>query len=88
MANVLVFAEVRGGELRKVAFEAVTAARQLADLSGGGSVHAVLAGVACHVEQHINFVSIYALSQLRDIECPHLDPMFCTRTGQCGLLIV
>ena len=27
MANVLVFAEVRGGELRKVAFEAVTAAR-------------------------------------------------------------
>lgn len=46
MANVLVFAEVRGGELRKVAFEAVTAARQLADLSGGGSVHAVLAGAA------------------------------------------
>ncbi len=44
MANVLVFAEVRGGELRKVALEAVTAARRLADLSGGGSVHAVLAG--------------------------------------------
>ncbi len=46
MANVLVFAEVRGGELRKVALEAVTAARQLADLSGGGNVHAVLAGAA------------------------------------------
>jgi electron transfer flavoprotein alpha subunit len=46
MANVLVFAEVRGGELRKVALEAVTAARSLADLSGGGSVHAVLAGGA------------------------------------------
>lgn len=46
MANVLVFAEVRGGELRKVALEAVTAARALADLSGGGSVHAVLAGGA------------------------------------------
>jgi electron transfer flavoprotein alpha subunit len=46
MANVLVFAEVRGGELRKVALEAVTAARSLADLSGGGSVHAVLAGAA------------------------------------------
>lgn len=44
MANVLVFAESRAGELRKVAFEAVTAARQLAELSGGGSVHAVLAG--------------------------------------------
>ena len=46
MANVLVFAEVRSGELRKVALEAVTAARTLADLSGGGSVHAVLAGAA------------------------------------------
>jgi electron transfer flavoprotein alpha subunit len=44
MANVLVFAETRGGEPRKVAFEAVTAARQLADSSGGGEVHAILAG--------------------------------------------
>ncbi len=44
MANVLVFAETRGGELRKVAFEAVTAARQLADATGGGEVHALIAG--------------------------------------------
>ncbi|MBU6366718.1 MAG: electron transfer flavoprotein subunit alpha/FixB family protein [Gemmatimonadetes bacterium] len=44
MANVLVFAEVRGGELRKVALEALVAARQLAAASGGGAVHAVLAG--------------------------------------------
>jgi electron transfer flavoprotein alpha subunit len=44
MANVLVFAETRGGELRKVALEAVSAARQLADASGGGEVHALLAG--------------------------------------------
>ncbi|MEO5818223.1 MAG: electron transfer flavoprotein subunit alpha/FixB family protein [Gemmatimonadaceae bacterium] len=44
MSNVLVFAETRGGELRKVAFEAVTAARQLADATGGGEVHAFLAG--------------------------------------------
>jgi electron transfer flavoprotein alpha subunit len=44
MSNVLVFAETRGGELRKVALEAVTAARQLADASGGGEVHAFLAG--------------------------------------------
>jgi electron transfer flavoprotein alpha subunit len=54
MANVLVFAETRGGELRKVAFEAVTAARQLADASGGGEVHALLAGpagVAAKAEQ-------------------------------------
>lgn len=46
MANVLVVAETRAGELRKVAFEAITAARQLAQLSGGGEVHAVLAGAA------------------------------------------
>ena len=44
MANVLVFAETRGGALRKVALEAVTAARALADASGGGEVHAILAG--------------------------------------------
>ncbi len=44
MANILVFAEARGAELRKIAFEAVTAARQLADASGGGEVHALLAG--------------------------------------------
>ena len=44
MANVLVFAETRNGELRKVAFEAVTAARRLADATGGGEVHALVAG--------------------------------------------
>ena len=44
MANVLVFAETRGGELRKVALEAVTAAQVLAAQSGGGDVHVVLAG--------------------------------------------
>lgn len=43
MANVLAFAESRNGELRKVALEAVTAARKLADVTGG-EVHAVLAG--------------------------------------------
>jgi len=44
MANVLVFAETRGTALRKVALEAVTAARALADASGGGEVHALVAG--------------------------------------------
>jgi electron transfer flavoprotein alpha subunit len=43
MANVLAFAEARGGELRKAALEAVTAARALADASGG-EVHALLVG--------------------------------------------
>jgi electron transfer flavoprotein alpha subunit len=41
MPNVLVFAECRGGLLRRVALEAVTAARALAN---GGEVHAMLAG--------------------------------------------
>jgi electron transfer flavoprotein alpha subunit len=44
MANVLVFAETRGTALRKVALEAVTAGRALADASGGGEVHALIAG--------------------------------------------
>ena len=44
MANVLVFAESRGGALRKLAFEAVTVARRIADATGGGEVHAVVAG--------------------------------------------
>jgi electron transfer flavoprotein alpha subunit len=46
MPNVLVFAETRGSELRKVALEAVTAGRKLADAAGGGEVHVVLAGPA------------------------------------------
>ena len=44
MANVLVFAETRGNALRKVALEAMTAARALADATGGGEVHALVAG--------------------------------------------
>ena len=53
MANVLAFAESRNGELRKVALEAVTAARKLADATGG-EVHALLAGapgIAAKAEQ-------------------------------------
>jgi electron transfer flavoprotein alpha subunit len=46
MANILVFAESRAGDLRKVALEAVTGARKLAELSGGGLVHVMLAGAA------------------------------------------
>jgi electron transfer flavoprotein alpha subunit len=43
MANIFAFAETRGGDLRKIAFEAVTEARTLADTSGG-SVSAFVAG--------------------------------------------
>src|SRR3954466_14771487 len=45
MPNILVYAESRGGELRKVAFEAVTAGRALAD-KVGGEVHAIVCGPA------------------------------------------
>jgi electron transfer flavoprotein alpha subunit len=44
MSNILVFAESRGAELRKVALEAVTAGRALADATGGAEVHALVAG--------------------------------------------
>ncbi|MFI5235758.1 MAG: electron transfer flavoprotein subunit alpha/FixB family protein [Gemmatimonadales bacterium] len=44
MANIFAFAEARGGELRKVAFEAIAAARQAAEATGGGEVHALLIG--------------------------------------------
>jgi electron transfer flavoprotein alpha subunit len=44
MPNIFAFVESRGAELRKVGLEAVTAARALADKSGGGEVHALLLG--------------------------------------------
>jgi electron transfer flavoprotein alpha subunit len=53
MANIFAFAEARNGELRKIAFEAITAARALADQSGG-AVHALLVGapgIAAHASQ-------------------------------------
>ena len=43
MPHILLFAETRGGELRKVALEVTTVARQLATQIGG-EVHAVVAG--------------------------------------------
>ena len=44
MADMFAFAESRGGELRKVAFEAVAAARHAADATGDGQVHALVMG--------------------------------------------
>lgn len=58
MAGVFAFVETRGGEVRKVGLEAVTAARMLADQSGGGEVHALMlgppgiAGKASQLGQH------------------------------------
>ena len=51
MANIFAFAESRGGALRKVALEAVSAARRTADASGGGEVHALLIGAPGHRRQ-------------------------------------
>ena len=44
MSNVFAFVETRGTDVRKVGLEAVTAARMLAEKSGGGEVHALLLG--------------------------------------------
>jgi electron transfer flavoprotein alpha subunit len=44
MPPILAFAESRDGELRKVALEVVTAARQAADSSDGAEVHALIIG--------------------------------------------
>jgi electron transfer flavoprotein alpha subunit len=44
MANVFAFVETRGTDVRKVGLEAVTAARMLAEKSGGGEVHALMLG--------------------------------------------
>ncbi|HET7276259.1 MAG TPA: electron transfer flavoprotein subunit alpha/FixB family protein [Longimicrobiaceae bacterium] len=43
MSSIFAFAEARDGKIRKVAFEVVTAARRLADETGG-EVHAVILG--------------------------------------------
>jgi electron transfer flavoprotein alpha subunit len=54
MANVFAFAESRNGDVRKAGLEAVSAARQIADGTGGGEVHAMIAGgpgVAAQVDR-------------------------------------
>ncbi len=50
MTNILAFSETRLGELRRAGLETVTAARRVADATGG-QVHAVLAG-APGIAQH------------------------------------
>ena len=71
MANVLVFAETRGGEVRKVALEAVTAARQLADASGGGEVHALVFGAA-GIGAKASSLGTYGADVVIAVEAPEL----------------
>jgi electron transfer flavoprotein alpha subunit len=72
MAKIFAFAESRGGELRKVALEAVTAARKAADASGGGEVHALVIGapgIAARAEQ----LGHYGADVVTVVEHPALE---------------
>ena len=71
MANVLVFAETRGGELRKLATEAVAVGRRLADATGGGEVHALVAG-APGVTQKAEALGRYGADVVIALEHPAL----------------
>jgi electron transfer flavoprotein alpha subunit len=71
MALVFAFAESRTGELRKVAFEGVTTARQLADTSGKGEVHAMVIG-APGVAARANALSRYGADVIIAVEHPDL----------------
>ena len=71
MANVLVFAETRGGELRKLATEAVAVARRLADATGGEEVHAFVAG-APGVAQKAEALGRYGADIVIALEHPAL----------------
>ena len=57
MTNILAFSETRLGELRRAGLETVTAARKVADATGG-QVHAVLAG-APGIAQHAAKLAAY-----------------------------
>lgn len=72
MATILAFAESRGGELRKVAYEAVTAARNAADASGGGEVHALLIG-GPGIAAHAATLGRYGADVVTTVEHPGLE---------------
>jgi electron transfer flavoprotein alpha subunit len=72
MARMLAFAESRDGVLRKVAFEAVTAARGAADASGGGEVHALLIG-APGITARAEELGRYGADVVIVVEHPALD---------------
>lgn len=71
MAYVLAFAESRAGELRKVAFEAVSAARRAAETTGG-EVHAMLFG-APGMSEHAMELGRYGADIVTVVEHPGLE---------------
>src|SRR5262249_55373948 len=72
IGNMLAFVESRGGELRKVAYEAVTAARIAADASGGGEVHALVIG-APGISAHAPTLGRYGADVVIAVEHAGLD---------------
>ncbi len=71
MGPILAFAESRNGELRKVAFEAVTAARTAADASSPAEVHAVVFGAA-GITQRAAALGRYGADAVFAVEHPGL----------------
>ena len=71
MTSILALAEGRNGELRKVAFETVTAARQAADAVGGGEVHAMLFG-APGISSRAETLGKYGADRVTVVEHPGL----------------
>ena len=72
MTSILALAESRNGELRKVAFETVTAARQAADAVGGGEVHAMLFG-APGISSRGEALGKYGADRVTVVEHPDLS---------------
>ncbi len=72
MATTFAFAESRDGAPRKVAFEAVTAARRAADASGGGEVHALLVG-APGIAGQAEELGRYGADVVTVVEHPQLE---------------
>ncbi|MGE5927909.1 MAG: electron transfer flavoprotein subunit alpha/FixB family protein, partial [Gemmatimonadota bacterium] len=72
MGNVLVVAESRGGELRSVALEVLTAGRKLAD-AGGGAVHALVCGVPGTGASAQASLSRYGADVVIAVESPGLE---------------
>jgi len=71
VTSILALAEGRNGELRKVAFETVTAARQAADAVGGGEVHAMLLG-APGISSRAEALGEYGADRVTVVEHPGL----------------
>jgi electron transfer flavoprotein alpha subunit len=77
MQNVIVFAEHKGGQTRKVTFELATEARLLADALGGKAGAVVLgSGAGSLAEQLTNYpLDVVYVSEDRDVDTYLLDPI-------------